>query len=145
MLYQGILVDRFHISVAVAIATFGQIVAIFAFWGLTSSQAMLYVFALTWGLFGGGFSATWSGYAPALKRSNPTAHVDTGLVVALMAAGRGVGAVISGPLSEKLLDVGWNSHAGFAYGSPYGVLIVFSGIAVAFGGTAGIGRLLRIV
>ena len=144
-LQQGMLVDRCHISVAILVVTLGQIIAIFVFWGLTSSQSMLYVFALVWGMFGGGFSATWSGYAPAMKRSNPSAHVDLGLVVALMAAGRGVGAVISGPLSEKLLNIGWHSHASFAYGTGYGILIIFSGIAAACGGTACIGRLLRVI
>lgn len=106
---------------------------------------MLYIFALVWGMFGGGFSATWSGYAPAMKQGNPSAHVDVGLVLALMAAGRGVGAVISGPLSERLLEMGWNSHASFAYGTAYGVLIVFTGVTTAFSGIAGIGRVSRLV
>jgi MFS family permease len=141
----GLLVDRFDIGVAIGVVTIGQIIAIFVFWGLTSSQSMLYVFALAWGLFGGGFSATWSGYAPAMKRRNPSGHVDVGLVLALMAAGRGVGAVISGPLSERLLEIGWKSHASFAYGTAYGILIIFSGIAAAFGGTACVGRLLRLM
>ena len=55
-----------------------------------------------------------------MKRANPTGHADLGLIVALMAAGRGVGAVISGPLSERLLEVGWKSNAHFAYGTVYG-------------------------
>ena len=137
--------DHFHVSVAILVSTFGQVIAILVCWGLTSSQPTLYVFAIMWGLFGGGFSASWSGYAGAMKRRDPTRHVDMGLVVALMAAGRGVGAVITGPLSEKLLEIGWTGHAGFAYGTNYGVLIVFSGVAAAFGGTACIGRLLRVI
>ncbi len=141
----GLLVDRYHISVAVSIVTVGQIVAIFVFWGLTSSQAMLYVFALTWGLFGGGFSSTWSGYAHAVGKSTPNGHVEAGLLLSLMAAGRGVGAVITGPLSEKLLDVGWNSHAKFAYGTDYGVLIIFSGIFATLGGAAAVGKWLRLL
>lgn len=139
------LVDRYHVSTAIAIVTFGQIVATFIFWGLTSSQPMLYVFALVWGLFGGGFASTWSGYAPAMKRSNSSTHVDIGLVLSLMAAGRGIGAVISGPLSERLLDVGWKTQAGFAYGTVYGILIVFTGITTTLGGTACIGRLLKVI
>lgn len=119
----GVLVDRFHVSVAILVSTFGQVIAILVCWGLTSSQPTLYVFALLWGLFGGGFSASWSGYAGAMKRGNPNGHADIGLVVALMAAGRGVGAVITGPLSEKLLEVGWEGRTNFAYGSAYGVLV----------------------
>ena len=63
----------------------------------------------------------------------------------LMAAGRGVGAVVSGPISENLLQSqsGWD--AGFAYGTSYGVLIVFSGVTAMFGGTACIGRILKVI
>lgn len=80
-----------------------------------------------------------------MKRRHPSSHVDVGLVLALMAAGRGVGAVISGPLSEKLLEIGWKSHASFAYGTTYGILIIFSGVMAAFGGTACVGRVLKVV
>ena len=75
----GVLVDRYHISVGylipcqhillfstsadvtallhrILVSTIGEVVAIFIFWGLTTSQPMLYMFALVWGLFGGGFS-----------------------------------------------------------------------------------------
>ena len=106
---------------------------------------MLYTFSLVWGLFGGGFSATWAGYANAIKKGHPTGHIDVGLLISLIAAGRGVGAVITGPLSEKLLEIGWEGHASFAYGSGYGGLIVFSGVIAAFSGTACIGRLLRVL
>ena len=101
------LVDRYHVSTAIAIVTCGQIIATFVFWGLTSSQPMLYVFALVWGLFGGGFASTWSGYAPAMKQSHPSTHVDIGLVLSLMAAGRGIGAVISGVRKSMGNRVTW--------------------------------------
>lgn len=86
---------------------------------------MLYFFALIWGLFGGGFSATWSGYAEPIKRGNPSGHTDMGLIVTMMAAGRGVGAGISGPWSKKLLEVRWSGQAGFAYGAAYGKLNIY--------------------
>ena len=141
----GLLVDKYHISVPIAIATLGQMVALFVFWGLTTSQPMLYIFALVWGTFGGGFSATWSGYPAALKRQDPSAHIDTGLVVAFMAAGRGVGAVVTGPLSQSLLEHGWKAHAAFAYGTAYGALIIFSGVAATFGGMACVGRMFKLL
>lgn len=136
----GLLVDRYHISVAIFVSTFGQMIALFVFWGLTLSQPMLYVFALAWGMFGGGYSSAWSGYAAAIKPRNHNGHIDTGLVVSLMAAGRGVGAVVSGPLSESLLETGWKLDANFAYGTVYGSLIIFSGIAATFGGAGCVGR-----
>lgn len=144
----GLLVDRFHISVAISVSTFGQMIALFVFWGCTVSQPMLYIFSLAWGMFGGGYSSAWSGYAAAIKpreSNHSTPRFNTGLVVALMAAGRGVGAVVSGPLSESLLEAGWKTNASLAYGTIYGSLIIFSGITATCGGAACFSRLLRII
>lgn len=145
-IFIGSLVDRFHVSVAILTCTIGQMISVFIFWGLTSSQAMLYIFAILFGCFGGAFSCTWSGCANAIQRFEKNGNVDVSIVVALMAAGKGIGAVISGPLSERLLSLDtWKGQAGFAYGSGYGLLVVFTGVSATLGGTAWIGRLLRLV
>lgn len=142
----GHLVDRFHVTTVILVSTIGQMIAIFLFWGLTTGEPMLYAFAILFGAFGGGFSATWSGCATAMRRREPNGgNIDMGLVIALLASGKGIGAVISGPLSERLLEAGGKWHASYAYGSGYGVLIVFSGISATLGGTAWIGRLLKLV
>ncbi|KAK7984974.1 major facilitator superfamily domain-containing protein [Apiospora saccharicola] len=61
--------------------------------------------------------------------------VDTGMVFAWLAAGRGIGNVISGPLSEGLLDgTPWLGQAAGGYGSGYGGLIVFTGVTATLGG-----------
>lgn len=100
------------------VSTVGAIVSIFVFWGLADSQPMLYIFALLFGIFGGGFSTTWSGCAGALRRLDSSGNVDTAMVMSLLGAGRGIGAVITGPLSESLLRVdAWKGEAGYAYGS----------------------------
>lgn len=142
----GFLVDRFHVSVAILTCTLGQMLSIFVFWGLASSQAMLYVFALTFGCFGGAFSCTWSGCAREMQRREKHETVDVSVVVALMGAGKGIGAVISGPLSERLLAIdSWEGTVGGGYGSGYGVLVVFTGICATLGGTACVGRMLRLI
>lgn len=71
--------------------------------------------------------------------------MDITTVIALFAAGKGVGSVISGPLSEKLVGLQTEWHAGFAYGSAYSSLIVFTGVAVSMGGLAWVGRLVKLV
>lgn len=67
-----------------------------------------------------------------------SADAKMGTLMGLFAAGRGVGAVLSGPISELLLsktpqvrdnEDGW----GFGYGTKYGVLIVFTGASALFG------------
>jgi len=50
----GALVDRYHATTAMLVSTVGQMVAIFVFWGLTNNQAMVYVFAMIYGVFAGG-------------------------------------------------------------------------------------------
>ncbi|KAK8008615.1 hypothetical protein PG991_011166 [Apiospora marii] len=61
--------------------------------------------------------------------------VDTSMVFAWLAAGRGIGNVVSGPLSEGLLDgLPWLGQAAGGYGSGYGGLIVFTGVTAILGG-----------
>jgi predicted MFS family arabinose efflux permease len=81
-LIQGQLVDRYHVTTIIFFATALSAVAIFLFWGLTTSQPMLYIFSILWGLSGGGFAATWAGCANAIRRSQSA--LDTGLVISLM-------------------------------------------------------------
>lgn len=140
---QGIIVDRYHVTVAICVATLGSMLAIFVFWGLTNSQAMLYVFVILWGLTGGGFSANWAGCANAIRKSGY--HVDTGMVISLLCVSKGVGSVVSGPISERLLQVQPLEDAGFAYGTRYGVVIIFTGVSATLGGIACVGRLAKVV
>lgn len=141
----GSITDRYHVTVAIFICTVGSMVAAFVFWGLTSSTPMLYLFAIIWGFFGGGFNTTWPGCAAAMRRTDRNGAVDTGTLIGMMAAGKGVGTVLGGPLSEKLLEVGWHAHSKFAYGTSYGVLVVFCGVSAAFGGAACVGRLFKMI
>ena len=64
-------------------------------------------------------------------------RADIGLVFGLSSAGRGVGSVVSGLLSEALV-VGrpWMGQATSGYGSGYGGLIVFTGVNAFLGGSS---------
>ena len=71
------------------------------------------------------------------SRKKKYGPVDSGMVYAWLAAGRGIGNVISGPLSEGLLDgLPWLGQAAGGYGSGYGALIVFTGVTACFGGAS---------
>ena len=62
-----------------------------------------------------------------LRRSAPGA--DLGSIIGLLSAGRGIGNVVCGPLSELLLqDAKQHSNPKFAYNSSYGSLVVFTGV-----------------
>ena len=67
-------------------------------------------------------------------------EAEAGVVLGMMAAGRGLGAVMSGPVSETLLGYGsWNLRG--AYGTEYGILILFTGITAVLGGFGALSRL----
>jgi len=138
---QGMMVDRYHLSVAVCVATLGSTAAAFVCWGLTTSQAMLYVFAISWGLTGGGFPGNWTGFAKLIRKSGY--HIDTGMVISLLCVSKGVGSIISGPIIERLLEVTPIEDAGFAYGTRYGVIILFTGASALLGGVACVGKLAK--
>jgi hypothetical protein len=82
-----------------------------------------------------------------IKRdSSPS--LDTGLVFGLLAGGRGIGNVISGPLSTVLLQSGsLGDSSGLSgntgYETQYGTLILFTGITALFGGWSWMWRYIR--
>ncbi|OHE99908.1 hypothetical protein CORC01_04809 [Colletotrichum orchidophilum] len=97
----GSLGDHVRVSTVILISTVGSALAVFLFWGFSSQTALLAVFSITYGFFAGGFSSTWSAVLSELKAESPA--VDTGFIFGLLAGGRGIGNVISGPLSVALL------------------------------------------
>ncbi|KAI9666239.1 MAG: hypothetical protein M1821_004174 [Bathelium mastoideum] len=140
----GLLVDRFHVATVTAICGGGSAVAVLLVWGFAVSEPILYIFAILYGIFAGSFSTTWSGCANALRRRGRI--VETGSVLSLMIAGKGIGAVVSGPLSSALIRAApWRGKAIGAYGSSYGALVVFTGITSFFGAASFGGRLLGLV
>lgn len=69
--------------------------------------------------------------------------VNPSIFLSCLAAGRGVGNVALGPLSEALINgFPWLGETGFAYGSGYGTLIVFTGVTALVGGSSILGKRL---
>lgn len=131
----GALNDKMQVSTVMGICSIGAALAVFLFWGLSASLPMLCVFSLTYGLTAGGFSANYSGIVQRIKDHYTAA--DSGMVFGFLAAGRGIGAVASGPLSEALLHMQtWKGEAKLGYGTGYGLLIVFTGTTAAAGGAS---------
>ncbi|KAF2223479.1 major facilitator superfamily domain-containing protein [Elsinoe ampelina] len=130
----GWLTDRYHVTTAVNFCAVGTVVAVFLFWSFAVYTPVLYIFAILYGIFAGGFAATWSGVATVMRGRWPA--TETGMIIALFAAGKGVGSVISGPLSGAIVDARWfASGRDWAWGSGYGGLIMFSGVTAAVTGT----------
>ncbi|KAJ5758721.1 hypothetical protein N7520_005877 [Penicillium odoratum] len=137
----GILCDRFNVANVLLLSSVGSALSVLLFWGMASSAdpgshtgvGLLTIFAISYGFFAGGFSSTWSGVITQIKReSSPS--LETGLVFGLLAGGRGIGNVISGPLSTVLIQKGSLGHDGATgYDTQYGTLILFTGITALLG------------
>ena len=98
------------------------------------------MFALSYGLTAGGWSATYTRCSTEIQ--NDTKSMELGILLSLFGAARGIGLVISGPLSESLLNYSLSfSELEGAYGTSYGILIVFTGVTAMFGC---LGSLLRL-
>ena len=135
----GSLIDRFHVTTCILLSSIGATVGTFLLWGFSTSLPILYVFCVTYGLFAGSFSSTYSGIIKDVLKRSDTA--DAGLVFAFLAAGRGIGNVVSGPLSEALVKGRpWWGKAGMAYGSGFGPLIAFTGVSAACGALSFVAR-----
>jgi MFS family permease len=138
----GLLGDRLAATTVIMISSLGSAIAVFLFWGLSAHVAFLTVFTLLYGFFAGGFSSTWPGILQELKRQDE--GIDTGLVFGLLLGGRGIGNVISGPVSAALLQDAWNTSGNTGYTTEYGPLILFTGITALLGGWGWIWKVGRV-
>jgi MFS family permease len=128
----GVFEDHFQVRTSILFSTAGSALSIFLFWGFSNQVALLAVFAITYGFFAGGYSSTWSGVLKEMKRLDP--GVETGLMFGLLSGGRGLGFVISGPVSSILLNSRLGSGKSWGYGGEYGPMILFSGVSAVLGG-----------
>jgi len=114
------------------------------FWGLTSegSMALLVIFSITFGFFGGGYSATWGGIINEMETEAVVRNeaIDTGMVYGLLNGARGIGYVAGGLIGVPLLKIGGGGTVAmhdlskFGYGSIYGPVIIFTGVCSVLGG-----------
>lgn len=136
----GALTDRVDVTTCIMISTAGTVVGTFLLWGFATNLAVLYIFCIVYGLFAGAYTTTWSGIMKQMTTAQGGgggggAAFDPVMVFGMLAAGRGVGNVVSGPLSEALIKgLPWQGGAAGGYGSGYGTLIAFTGTTAAMGG-----------
>ncbi|KAK7969091.1 MFS general substrate transporter [Apiospora saccharicola] len=134
----GSLSDRLHVTTCVILSAIGGTTAVLLIWGLSSSLGVLYLFCTVYGLFAGvAQRATESASSEGAEGQGGQGNVDPIMVFGWLCVGRGVGNVISGPLSESLLKgMPWQGLASAGYGSGYGSLIVYTGVTGLLSGTS---------
>jgi MFS family permease len=123
----GSLVDRYHATTCILGSTVGSTIAVFLIWGFADTLAPLYIFCIFYGLFAGSFTSTWPAVVNEVKKNS--AYTESSIVFGFLSTGRGIGNIVSGPLSEALLK-----RSAKAYGSGFGPLIVFTGVSALLGG-----------
>ncbi|KAH6884797.1 major facilitator superfamily domain-containing protein [Thelonectria olida] len=146
----GFLSDRVHVTTCFLISAVGTTIGTFFLWGFSTNLAVLYIYCIMYGFFAGSYTSAWPGVmrqvssAPAVQtqRDDGGARTNTGgssfdpaMVMGVLSAGRGIGNIVSGPLSSALLDgMPWKGQAAAGYGTGYGTLIVFTGTTALAGG-----------
>ena len=129
----GFLIDRLHVTTVLLVFAIGSALSVFLLWGLSARLPLLLIFSAAYGFFAAPYTSTYPGTVKAIRQQVPGA--ETGLIMGLLSAGRGVGSVVSGPLSEALLaHKDATQIRGAGYHSAYESLIIFTGVSVALGG-----------
>lgn len=156
----GSLSDRLHVTTCVLFSALDGTTTALLIWGLSSSLGVLYLFCVAYGLFFGGWTSMWPGIMrEEAQRAAESASSDGAegqvqgqgnsdpiIVFGWLCVGRGVGNVISGPLSESLLQgMPWQGLARAGYGSEYGSLIVYTGVTGLLSGTGFVWKRLGIL
>ncbi|KAK4121691.1 MFS general substrate transporter [Parathielavia appendiculata] len=147
----GWMTDKLPVTTCLVLSGIGASVAALVLWGLTSTLAGVYAFCVVYGLFAGCYTSIWPGImreiaSPKESEEHAHAYVDPTLVFGWLCAGRGIGNVASGPLSDLLIHGRpWLGQAMGGYGSGYGSLIVYTGVSAVVGGSAFVWRRLGIL
>ncbi|KAF7891267.1 uncharacterized protein EAF02_001592 [Botrytis sinoallii] len=127
----GHLSDVRHITTVILLSSTLSTLSVFMLWGISTSLPSLITFTIIYGTFAGGWSAIWAGMIREVQRADSSAGF--GVLMGLFSAGRGVGSVACGPVTELLVQYGGFGSLGGGYGTEYGAVIVFTGVSAACG------------
>jgi len=134
----GTMTDKFHLTTCIIMSAVGTATSVLIIWGLSPSLPVLYVFCVMYGLFAGSWTAAYPGIMKEVTKRGESASyksVDPVMVMGHLLLGRGIGNIISGPLSEALVRImPWRGQSVGGYGSRYGALIIYSGLTVLVSG-----------
>ncbi|KAJ5633147.1 hypothetical protein N7490_009486 [Penicillium lividum] len=138
----GAIIDKLDVTLCILVSTVGSTIGVFLIWGFSMSLAPLFIFSIVYGLFAGSYTSTWPGIMRDVVRKKASA--ESSMVFACLAAGRGIGNLVSGPLSEALVKgLPWKGNVAYGYGSGYGPLIVFTGVTGVVGGGSYLARRMK--
>jgi MFS family permease len=132
----GFASDRISVYIPLIISSICTAIAVCTLWLLGTNFPSLTVFAIIYGFFAGGFNVLYARFATMLSESNTNAAL---WVYSLLAFDRGLGYIISGPLSGAIVG-GNTTEEGTK--PAYRYLILFNGILFGLSACGGIGWFL---
>lgn len=145
----GSMTDKLDVTTCMIISAGGASASVLVVWGLAESLPVLYVFCVLYGVSAGSWASTWPGIMKEVSQNGERdgyGHVDPVMVQGHLCVGRGVGNVISGPLSNALIwGMPWEGRAMGGYGTGYGVLIVYTGLTAVLSGVSFLCKCLHLI
>ncbi|KAF8172024.1 major facilitator superfamily domain-containing protein [Mycena galopus ATCC 62051] len=144
-LSMGYLSDRFNPWILALVTLFTTSVATFILWGVLShSFAGLLTFGIAYGSIAGGWSSLWTGFVRPLANDDPATST---MLYGYLLLSRGIGNIVSTPISAKLLVYSQSLNAtsspestGFNVGDGrFERIIIYVG--TCFAGAAGVAAL----
>lgn len=149
LVVMGSIVDRLHVTTCMLISATGAAVSVLVIWGLSTSLPVLYVFCIFYGLFAGSWASVWPGIMREVaQRCGDEGHgyTDPSMVHGHLCVGKGVGNLISGPLSDTLIKgMPWQGEVVGGYGSGFGILILYTGVTAGLSGMNFLWRRLKVL
>lgn len=134
----GLLCKHCHISSVILISTIGSVYIIVLIWGFADGLVRAISFSIAYGLVAGGFTAMWGGMMEEIVAVKGCENVSMGVLMSAFAAARGLGAVASGPISEKLMDMvfitTWGETHINSYTGQFGPIIIYTAASAAAAG-----------
>ena len=132
----GFASDRVNVHLPLIISSICTTIAVCTLWLLGTHLPHLVFFAVFYGFFAGGYNVLYARFATMLSNNS----ANTGLwVYGLLAFDRGLGYVISGPISSAILAA---DNAGQGNRSGFRGLILFDGVVFGLSACGGLGWFL---
>ncbi|KAI1340829.1 major facilitator superfamily domain-containing protein [Xylariaceae sp. FL0016] len=149
LVVMGSLSDKLQVTSCMIMSASGVAIAVLLVWGLSASLPALYVFCVLYGLFAGSWSSIWPGIMKEIAQNGEAdgyGLTDPVMVQGHLCIGRGLGNVLSGPLSSALTKgMPWKGQAIAGYGSGYGGLILYTGVTGLVSGMNFLWKALKLL
>jgi len=134
----GLASDHMDVHIPLFFSSFASGLSVYLLWGLSKSFAPLVMFALVYGMAAGGYSVLWSRFSTRVVGEDSAMMMT---LFGLFSFGRGVGSILSGPISSVLMG-GPESIDRYAIGK-YEKMVIFVGATLMVSGAGFGGRFVK--